>query len=177
MDNSPTRRTLVARVRPPSVRPLHLLHFNLLRKTLQPMKWKIAMNLKPQIKFSQRITQLVFYCYSIQYSQYLHSCVVLLIKYYRIKPRVPFLFFTPGNIPSPNSTPGDDKKFLTALWCPSTRTYSLLCLECHPSCPVLCCYHGNVPFSCQYSGRRGVIHNMCCTVATLIKYFPLFHST
>jgi len=29
MDNPPTRRTLVARVRPPSVRPLHLLHFNL----------------------------------------------------------------------------------------------------------------------------------------------------
>ncbi len=29
MDDPPTRRTLVARVRPPSVRPAHFLHFNL----------------------------------------------------------------------------------------------------------------------------------------------------
>ena len=67
MDNSPTRRTLVARVRPPSVRPLHLLHFNLLKNH---STHEMEMNLKHKFKFSQRITQLLFYCYSIQYSQY-----------------------------------------------------------------------------------------------------------
>lgn len=77
MDNSPTRRTLVARVRPPSVRPLHLLHFNLPRKTLQPMKWKIAMNLKPEIKFSQRITQLERNSYFIAILFRIHNIYIV----------------------------------------------------------------------------------------------------
>jgi hypothetical protein len=175
MDISPTRRTLVARVRPPSVRPLHLLHFNFPTQVESPTPWKgkLWWILKPGINFYPRITQLLFHSYFI-HNIYMEAPFFSL-NVTAFSQRYRFFFFNAWKyFVSLTQGPAMTRSFWPHCDAYLHACIQVLCLECHPSRPALCCYCGSEPFSSQYSGLCGVIHNMCYSLDQVFPIISLY---